>query len=140
MFSISHKELINRIDKRISYLGTNRTAVSREATGKADVIRDMARKGTMPSSKALLGLSKALKCNYEYLTGDSSDPEANNSSQAFPEDAFIALVTLILERAEGKSNATKAALLAKAYFAVQGKDGLDRRFVETYFEDRPLDQ
>lgn len=63
--------LIERIDKRLEELRTNRTAASRAAGLGPTFIRDLARKNSNPSLDSLRKLADALKLPVEDLTADA---------------------------------------------------------------------
>lgn len=60
-------QMIDRIDERLAAVGLTDRAASIQATGKADTIRDIRRKGTKPKQEALAGLAEVLETTTEYL-------------------------------------------------------------------------
>lgn len=84
--SFSHKPimpqpaeiLVERIEKKLSEIGTTAFAASVAAVGHKDMIRDIKRRGTMPSLPKLRKLAEHLGTSVDWLTGES-DIDTNSS-------------------------------------------------------------
>jgi len=93
MMEFDPNTLAGRIERRISELKTNPTAVSEEATGKPDAVRkiyDKAKKHEpfAPRISTLRGLAKALKTSVAWLT-EGEGPESVDGESVLSPSAII---------------------------------------------------
>lgn len=74
-----------RVNLRLEALGLSAAKASKLATGGADAIRDI-RKGSLPGTERLIGLSRALNCSLDYLLGLTDEPSSATGHNGPPEN------------------------------------------------------
>lgn len=83
--SAPNSMLLERLDQRRAELGLSDRQLSLQATGKPDLVRDMRRKGHLPSAENLEGLAVFLGVSVDWLLGKADDPDAVISDVAVRE-------------------------------------------------------
>lgn len=83
--SETNAQVYRRIDQKREEAGLSPRALSMQATGKPDAIRDMKRRGNLPSAAALARIAEVLGTTTDWLLGQADSSEQPRSEVSFRE-------------------------------------------------------
>lgn len=83
--SMQHDQLFQRIEEKREQAGLTPRALSMQATGKPDAIRDMKRRGSAPSVTTLTRIAEVLGTTTDWLLGKTDSPAQPISEVGFRE-------------------------------------------------------
>ena len=81
--ALSNDEVHRRIDQKRAERGLSDRELSLQATGKPDLIRDMKRRGNLPSAGAMSRLAETLGTTSDWLLGIADSPDQPRSEVSF---------------------------------------------------------
>lgn len=81
--SAQHDQIYRRIEEKREAAGLSPRALSIQATGKPDAIRDMKRRGSAPGVTTLTRIAEVLGTTTDWLLGQTDSPEQPRSEVSF---------------------------------------------------------